>query len=424
MFAILIMAVILDLWILLFLCKKSTLSLIVKNIQQERLIYPKQNRIIFNPIRFDQNSGIFTIAWDTNIHHPGCFYYRINQLEWSPLIKNKIQVPLNRKKINLEIKFENNVSNHQIIRSFSFGNSYNCMFIHKWDAEKAVVRRRFDFIDPGDHEYIVHLVKRSHPSIEEMDELDKSIHLMQFVDKLVRNRSNNQNYDYYKNPTSHILKCIKKNEGGQCGTCAFIFVGMAKALDMTARPIGCYWYSQFIPGISAWQHVTSEVWIEQLQKWIVMDSSLNAFFKYEDEFLSALDLHKLYIKGLADQIEVFVDGKSTSIQALDSPDPSEEIDLAKTDSANYFAYYTHLLFPKENFSWKPIQVPFIGPLLKKLNNPSSFRKIPILNKIFPRYYHWVDAQTPVITKTKYAHWYLADLYIFAHLIIFLGFYGI
>jgi transglutaminase superfamily protein len=412
---------VLDTWGIIHLYRKSIRSLIVCNTDFADAIYPRQNRLILKPDRVTTDGETLKIGWDSNIGHPGDLYYKPNHGEWLPLDTKSIQLPLIGDESNFELMFSIKGLNRSISESLSLKKFYNnkdyFWQIMKWNRGENLIKRRFYFTNPGNTNQIIAKVKAMVPDVEQLNDFDKAIALMGVVKSVVDKLGPPANYDYLVDSTAYILDQLEKGDRGQCGTCAFLFVGLANAMGMIARPIGGYWYADFVDGLSPHQHVLSEVWLETHGKWVVMDSNQNVYFKENGNILSAIEIHDLYMNGHADRIDVCQNGVKISPKCLHGYCPPDGMQYDERGWAGYYACYTHLLYFKENFSWRLQNLVFLGPLFRRLNNPASFRKIPILNKVFPRYYHWFDANTPKISRMKYPSWYMVDVILIAHIVI-------
>lgn len=95
------------------------------------------------------------------------------------------------------------------------------------------------------------------------------------------------------------LEILKRAENGEnffCSEYATVFVQLALSIGFNAR------YAGLSKG-----HVVSEVWSNQLNKWIVIDPTFNTQYLMDRIPLNCLELHDAWVKGYWDKIDVIID---------------------------------------------------------------------------------------------------------------------
>ena len=119
-------------------------------------------------------------------------------------------------------------------------------------------KQTFNFIRLGDKDKLHRKVKTLYPGIDRLPEFERAVTLMKAVQEFYHHENRPaKSYDFLKDTTSDILDSLEQGDSGQCGAYATVFVGLAKAFDLVARPLSSYWYSESIPGIVPFQHINS-----------------------------------------------------------------------------------------------------------------------------------------------------------------------
>lgn len=116
------------------------------------------------------------------------------------------------------------------------------------------------------------------------NDLSKVINLMYWVHNLIPHDGNNGNPEV-KNALSMIHVCQKENRGMNCRGLATVLNECYLALGFKSRFVTC------MPKDSVFQdcHVINMVWIDQLNKWIWIDPTNNAYVMDENGVLLSIE---------------------------------------------------------------------------------------------------------------------------------------
>lgn len=97
-----------------------------------------------------------------------------------------------------------------------------------------------------------------------------------------------------KNNSLKILEAASEGKLFQCWYYATVFVQCATSLGFKARRLAIGINPACVrPGNTG--HIISEIWSEDLQKWIVMDADMNGHYEFHGIPQGALDIHNFWV---------------------------------------------------------------------------------------------------------------------------------
>ncbi len=107
-----------------------------------------------------------------------------------------------------------------------------------------------------------------------------------------------------------ILHEAAKGEQFNCGYYSIVFSECATALGWPARRVGltimdCEFPRDFNVGNVG--HSVVEIWSNEYEKWVIMDSDLNVYYQRDGLPLNALEIRDAWLSGCADQVEMVQD---------------------------------------------------------------------------------------------------------------------
>jgi len=153
---------------------------------------------------------------------------------------------------------------------------------------------------------------------------------------------------YPRHDAIEILNNARSGGGGFCGQFAMLYIQCCVALSHHARTI------EIGSKDNPVSHFLTEVWIPELQKWVVMepDSNINAHYvlKGQKTPLSGLEIHEKVVNGQANQVEL-VSMWPGGPRFYNKRVSYEE---GRDKWVNYF-YYLRIVF-KQDFLSKPCRI--------------------------------------------------------------------
>ena len=171
------------------------------------------------------------------------------------------------------------------IKTFSFGDklpSFAYESLRSRELEELRAIYKFDsFID------------RSIPQIDQIMELNNWVR-SQWV------HGSNRDVNFFRFNALDILEQAKKGAQYWCQVASMTFIQAVVAAGYQARLISLYADPNREP-----EHAVAEVWVDDLEKWIVFDTDFNIY--YVSRFgipLSALEIHKMFVTGNSEKIKV------------------------------------------------------------------------------------------------------------------------
>lgn len=124
------------------------------------------------------------------------------------------------------------------------------------------------------------------------NEFDKFIALRKWVQKQWRIHGYDQIPE--KNDSLKILEAAGKGKLFQCWYYATVYVQCATSLGFKARRLGIGINPVCVrPGNTG--HIVSEIWSEDLKKWIIMDADANCHYECDRVPQGALEIHNIWV---------------------------------------------------------------------------------------------------------------------------------
>lgn len=233
-----------------------------------------------------------------------------------------------------------------------------------------------------------------------------------------------------------LIKKLRQGDAARCAIMARTYIGVVNSVGLIAREVALWRYYPLIKGLVPNGHNVSEVWVKELNKWVLMDPTYNAYFTIDGLPASALELHKVLAKRTPkvkviqsgdltwlfnkkytqDEIKALV--RSGTIGGIVGECVAGSLKVGPTDYSSYLSYFKHLFLPIDSRHWKKWskdELPITMEIASVLANVSKkiffgwnffakqFRQLYnhlSLLYVKPRYLHWVDDTSPVIADSR------------------------